>query len=91
MTSVKLSPGPRSERLTTSAALGVAVLFHEPGDVVATAPAAGLALDREGGKSESVCAWSLMLRGGLGLMRVVWLAAEGWPVGGGNGVRAKLC
>jgi putative acetyltransferase len=28
-------------------------------------------------KSERVWAWSLMPRGGLGLMRVVWLAAEG--------------
>jgi hypothetical protein len=28
--------------------LGVAVLFHEPGDVVAAAPPAGFALDREG-------------------------------------------
>jgi hypothetical protein len=42
--------------------LHVAVLFHEPGDAVAAAPAAGLTLDRQVGarKSESVCAWSLM-------------------------------
>jgi hypothetical protein len=32
--------------------LGVAVLFHEPRDVVATAPAAELALDRESGDAE---------------------------------------
>jgi hypothetical protein len=52
---------------------GVAVLFHEPGDAVATAPAAWLALDRER-RDEEVRkgvravshAW-----GGLGLTRVV--------------------
>ena len=32
--------------------LGIAVLFHEPGDVVAAAPAAGLALDRQGRDAE---------------------------------------
>jgi hypothetical protein len=32
--------------------LGVAVLFHQPGDVIAAAPAAGLALDREGRDAE---------------------------------------
>jgi hypothetical protein len=44
--------------------LGVAVLFHEPGDVVAPAPAAGLALDREGRDAEvrEGVAWSLIER-----------------------------
>jgi hypothetical protein len=32
--------------------LGVAVLFHEPRDVVATAPTARFALDREGRDEE---------------------------------------
>jgi hypothetical protein len=32
--------------------LGVAVLFHELRDVVPAAPAAGFALDREGGDAE---------------------------------------
>ena len=32
--------------------LGVAILFHEPGDVVATTPAARLAFDREGRDEE---------------------------------------
>jgi hypothetical protein len=36
----------------SSGQLGVAVLFHEPRDVVATAPAARLAFDREGGGAE---------------------------------------
>jgi hypothetical protein len=48
--------------------LGVAVLLHEAGDVVAAAPAAGLTLDREGRDEE--------VREGLGVV------SHGWRAGG---------
>jgi hypothetical protein len=43
----------------------VAVLFYEAGDVVAAAPTAGLALDRQGRDAEirEVWAWSLIASG----------------------------
>jgi hypothetical protein len=52
MDAVGVRFGAIGERVPQIGELGVAVLFHQPGDVVATAPAAQWALDRKGRDAE---------------------------------------
>jgi hypothetical protein len=74
--------------------LGVAIFLDELGDVLAPAPAAGLALDRERGDAEIREGVVGVVSHGFGPPRphARRLAGGGGLTSGrGNGVRAELC